>query len=149
MKKQIIPATAIVFNDKMEILLAKRYYVNDPTNKYHGVWGFPGGRIEENEQPLEAAIRETLEETGIKIKIITDRPIAMSVIEASGYQVIKLGYISKYLNGDINTSNDPGTSDAKWFSLELVNSLETTLLTKEMAKKATEILNDELESKQI
>ncbi len=29
---------------------------------------FPGGKIEENEIPIEAAIRETLEETGVKFK---------------------------------------------------------------------------------
>ena len=28
-------------------------------------WGFPGGKVEENETPLEAAIRETMEEIGV------------------------------------------------------------------------------------
>jgi 8-oxo-dGTP diphosphatase len=147
MKNKIIPSTAIVFNDKKEILLAQRYYINDPTNRYHGSWGFPGGGIEENEQPLETAIRETLEETGIRIEIISDRPIVMSTIEANGYQVIKLGYISRFVSGEINTSNDSGTSDAKWFTIELIKDLNTTLLTKEMIKKAMEVLNKEIKEK--
>ena len=30
-------------------------------------WGLPGGRMEQGENPLEAAIRETQEETGIRL----------------------------------------------------------------------------------
>lgn len=37
-------------------------------NKGH--WGLPKGHIEENETEIETALRETLEETGIKAKII-------------------------------------------------------------------------------
>lgn len=33
-----------------------------------GKWGVPGGKIEGGESPLEAAVRETFEETGILIK---------------------------------------------------------------------------------
>jgi len=46
--------------------------VNKKTKKialvkmHHNVWGFPKGKINENESPLEAAKREVYEETGIK-----------------------------------------------------------------------------------
>lgn len=33
-----------------------------------GLWGVPAGKIEYNESPSEAAVRELLEETGISIK---------------------------------------------------------------------------------
>ena len=39
-------------------------------NKKLNKWLQPGGHIEGNETPEETAIRETFEETGIKIKII-------------------------------------------------------------------------------
>ena len=32
----------------------------------YGVWGFPKGRINENESPLDATKREVEEETGIQ-----------------------------------------------------------------------------------
>lgn len=38
--------------------------------KWPGVWEFPGGKIEENESPLEAAVRETREETGLNVEIV-------------------------------------------------------------------------------
>lgn len=33
-----------------------------------GVWAVPGGAIEDNESPLEAALREVLEETGQRVE---------------------------------------------------------------------------------
>ena len=41
-------------------------------NKKLNKWLQPGGHIEGKETPEETAIRETYEETGIKIKIIND-----------------------------------------------------------------------------
>ena len=38
-----------------------------------GMWLPPGGHIEKDELPDEAAIREVLEETGIKVKLVGDK----------------------------------------------------------------------------
>lgn len=58
-----IGSQALVFSkDKKKVLLVKR--LDFP------VWTLPGGRIEEGEKPEEAAERETLEETGLKVNII-------------------------------------------------------------------------------
>jgi 8-oxo-dGTP diphosphatase len=48
---------------ELSVLLIKRK--NAP---YKGQWAFPGGYVEENETVEKAAVRELLEETGIKIK---------------------------------------------------------------------------------
>lgn len=56
-----ISAVYITFQDK--ILLLHRQDNKSQGNK----WGIPGGKVEKNETPLQAAIREVKEETGFDI----------------------------------------------------------------------------------
>jgi ADP-ribose pyrophosphatase YjhB (NUDIX family) len=42
------------------------------------VWLYPGGHIEADENPDEALVREVKEETGLDIKIISDRNVTFS-----------------------------------------------------------------------
>lgn len=52
-----------------------------------GIWLYPGGHTEENETPYQTAIRETKEETGMRIKIVnTDGGELMKSKEASELQ---------------------------------------------------------------
>lgn len=61
--KKIRVAAAIIKN-KNEILIAKRNY-----GEFHGLWEFPGGKIEANESPQEALKRELIEEMNIIVTI--------------------------------------------------------------------------------
>ncbi|RIU91367.1 NUDIX hydrolase [Oceanobacillus picturae] len=58
--KHIISAATIVLNENQEILLIK--------GPRRG-WEMPGGQVEEGESLKEAAIRETMEESGIEVEI--------------------------------------------------------------------------------
>lgn len=60
MKQQHIALIA-VFNNRQETLLLKR----PDTVHQGGLWSLPGGKVEDNERPLDAAIRELQEETGL------------------------------------------------------------------------------------
>ena len=55
----------IIDPETKKILLVK--------HKKYGRWVQPGGHIEHDEFPEEAAVREAYEETGIKIKLLGDR----------------------------------------------------------------------------
>ena len=57
-----MPAFGLVVNDKREILLIQRGY-----GKYKGKWSLPGGQKDKGESLKCAAVRETLEETGIRM----------------------------------------------------------------------------------
>ena len=57
-------AIVVLLNEKNETLVLLR--PGDAKWSPH-TWGFPGGRIEENETPEDAAIRETLEETQLEV----------------------------------------------------------------------------------
>lgn len=58
-----ISAGAVIFNDQGEVLLVHHTY---------GVknWEIPGGGGEPNESPDETAVREVLEETGLRVKAV-------------------------------------------------------------------------------
>ncbi|MCA9759700.1 MAG: NUDIX hydrolase, partial [Candidatus Eisenbacteria bacterium] len=59
--KHVISAAAVVVNSTNELLL-----VRSPRRG----WEMPGGQVEQGESLRKAAIRETLEESGIEIEII-------------------------------------------------------------------------------
>jgi len=58
-------ASAIVLDDHDRVLLVHH-------NKL-GQWLYPGGHIDPNEDPAQAALREVAEETGIRANVISDQ----------------------------------------------------------------------------
>jgi bis(5'-nucleosidyl)-tetraphosphatase len=64
---------------------------NGSDNEYlvlkYGVrhWDFPKGHLEENETSLEAALRETFEETGLKVNIVDGFKDKISYIFRTNY----------------------------------------------------------------
>lgn len=64
MAEQLFPEPTVgilIFNSRDELFLVK-------THKWHGQYGVPGGHIELGESAVEAARRETREETGLEIR---------------------------------------------------------------------------------
>jgi 8-oxo-dGTP pyrophosphatase MutT (NUDIX family) len=51
-----------------------------------GKWLQPGGHIEPNETPVEAAKREALEETGLEIAILTEENIWIEEANANSFE---------------------------------------------------------------
>lgn len=98
-------------------------------NKKLNKWLQPGGHIEGNELPSETAIRETLEETGIKIEIVGPtydnkvyQPIAVENYKNKVGDMIDIQFlaipVTKYLeNSEKN--------ETKWFEFkEMLKSNE-------------------------
>jgi 8-oxo-dGTP diphosphatase len=56
-----VSSFVVIFDEKDRVLLSHRRDLD--------IWNLPGGSLERGELPNEAAVRETLEETGLKIKI--------------------------------------------------------------------------------
>jgi len=56
-----IAVNALVFNDKGEVLLAKR--------SDNGLWCIPGGHVDLGETLAQACLRELFEETGLKADV--------------------------------------------------------------------------------
>jgi ADP-ribose pyrophosphatase YjhB (NUDIX family) len=61
MTKYDISAFVVIFDKKDRVLLSHR--------RSEDIWNLPGGCVENGEMPTDAAVRETEEETGLKIEI--------------------------------------------------------------------------------
>ena len=88
-KKQLEGAAILVLNEKGETLLLKRA----PESHFAPEqWGFPGGKLEEGETPREAAIRETEEETQLRVKDVRSLGIFNNAVAA---------YVSDSYEGEV------------------------------------------------
>lgn len=111
---------AVVFKDR-HILLVKRK--NAPAK---GMWTIPGGRVELGETLKQAAAREILEETGIRIK--AGKPVySFEVIERDKTGTIRFHYYivdlaCEYESGRIKPGDD--AVDAQWISEKELNRLQ-------------------------
>src|SRR5512138_631370 len=56
-------ALATIFDEQGRVLLVHQTYAG---NK----WAWPGGAVEPNEVPWDAAVRETREETGLHVEVV-------------------------------------------------------------------------------
>ncbi|MFA6408928.1 MAG: NUDIX domain-containing protein [Gammaproteobacteria bacterium] len=64
MDKKHFTATVYIVSDAKVLLLE---------HKKMASWLPPGGHVEENELPSEAALREVMEETGLQVELITSK----------------------------------------------------------------------------
>ena len=91
-----IVVSIVLINEVNEILLSKR-----PKNKHlEGYWEFPGGKIETNESPEKALIREIKEELNIDINNKCIAPLSFSEFDYKEFQLLLLLYVCRRWEGD-------------------------------------------------
>jgi len=108
-------AGGLVLNDKDAILMIHRF------NR----WDFPKGNIEKNESTKDAAIREVIEETGIKnVKITKDLSNTYHIYEYANTWVLKETFwylmYSEY-TGSLSPQFEEDIVAAKWVPLDFLN----------------------------
>jgi 8-oxo-dGTP diphosphatase len=139
-QRRAIPVIVVVTNDEGKILLSQRH---EYTNPYHGLWQLPGGGIEFGEHPKDTALREVREEVGLIVELLTQHPFVFSHINKEGdMHTIVLGYIAKHISGEIDTSKDRNTGDARWFTYEEVTSVQCVPLVKDVLDEAHFVLKN-------
>lgn len=108
--------------------------IKEGKNNYgqRGTWNFPAGHAEENESLKQAAVRETLEESGFKVKL--DGVLA---IRKNALHLVVFFAGSRVDDKAVDTEED--TDEVRFVSLEEMEVLPmrfTVLI--EVAKKAIE-----------
>lgn len=111
-------STYVINPENKKVLLVK--------HKDFNKWLQPGGHIEENETPEEAAIREVYEETGIKTTLIGEhfpreddliRPLGIQCNrKENGDRMIDILYVGKPNNPDVPLKLNDESADIGWFS---------------------------------
>jgi 8-oxo-dGTP diphosphatase len=92
-------------DDAIEIALVYRPKYRD--------WSFPKGKCEENETPLTAAYRETLEETGFQVKLSR----FLGDVEYQVEDVRKsVSYWRAKFVANLGSKPNPEIGDVRWFS---------------------------------
>ena len=117
-------ATALVFDADDRVLLGRR---SDT-----GTWGPPGGIIDPAEQPADAAVRETFEETGVIA--VPERLVAVTVSPPIRYQngdqvqYLEIAFRCR-ASGGLARVNDSESLEVGWYPLTGLPSLSGRWLT--------------------
>ena len=123
----------IVFRDK-EVLLVKR---NKDPNKGH--WSIPGGRQMLGETLAEAAQRELLEETGVKVAQLLLVDVVDAIIpDAEGkikYHYTLVDYMGHWYSGDSCAGDD--AQEVRWVNLNELSSYSLLEKTMNIIHKAS------------
>lgn len=80
-----------------------------------GTWCPPGGHVEFGETLEQAAVRETLEEVGIKIKNIKQGPITEDFFKVEKKHYITIALIADYAGGEAELKEPDKFEQWDWF----------------------------------
>jgi 8-oxo-dGTP diphosphatase len=114
-KKTVRVVGAVIYNEQNEILCALR----SPEMSLPNLWEFPGGKIEEGENPEETLVREIQEELGCTIEVY--EKIEEVHHEYPNLVVNLLTYKAKIVEGEPKAKEH---AELKWMPLQELHSLE-------------------------
>ena len=93
-------AAAVLVEQDGRVLLVRR--INVPQQ---GKWTLPAGFVEADEDPEQAAVRECLEETGIRVRITSLLDVLFGLEHPRGASIVIL-YRGEVLGGSLSPKDD-------------------------------------------
>lgn len=124
----ILAADVVIKDNSGKVLLLKR----SPSERANPCkWTFPGGKIEAEESPMDAAIREAKEESGLDV-LIAEKPDYTHICGACGEidkSVIVYVFQAKTAQGEVALSEEH--TDFGWFSAEELKLMEVVTVVKQ------------------
>ncbi len=115
--------------------------VKQAKEKYYGKWDFPAGHVEEYEPIMEAAIRETYEETGCRVRLVGTLPICTVFLE-NGETLLILRFLAEIISEDIKFDTSE-ILDVQWIDIDILKYMgENEVRGKDIAMKTLEDLEE-------
>lgn len=130
----------VVFRDagtSLEFLLIKDPYEN---------WGLPKGHLEGGETPMEAAVREVSEETGLcQLQVVEQLPTIDWYFKDRGHLVHKIChfFLIQCAGGEATPQLDEGISACVWKQLDEALVAVTYANAREVLRVAGERINSQ------
>jgi ADP-ribose pyrophosphatase YjhB (NUDIX family) len=99
-----------------------------PQGRPEGHWVLPKGLVEAGERPVDAAVREVFEETGLRAEAIASLPSSNYIYRRASERVFKIveWWLMRALDGEIGAIEEAmrvEVSDARWFPLDEAQGL--------------------------
>lgn len=116
--RSTVIAAVVVFDGEGRVLL-----VQEAKPKCRGLWYLPAGRVEVGESPIEGAMREVEEESGLQLEPSGIFSVEYKISKRSGKAWIRYGITGQIVGGSLKTPDreDRESIQARWFPLEEVN----------------------------
>lgn len=102
----------LIFNAANEILLGKRI-----SKHGFGTWACPGGHLELYETPLECAVRETQEETGLMISDLHKGPWVNTIFPQDNHHYLTVFIATRTYTGNVRACEPDKCAEWDWFAL--------------------------------
>ena len=116
-----VASGAIIFDDRREKVFLTRRADN-------GRWCLPAGAMDPGESAEEACVRETLEETGLQVRvtrlvgIYTDPDAIVEYEDGNRYQALDLTFEADVIGGEPVLTDE--TTDFGYFSVDSLDDLD-------------------------
>lgn len=112
MERPLIGVAVIIKKDNLVLLGKRKSKVGFET------WAFPGGKLDINEEIEDCAVRETYEETGLKIRNIRFAAITNDIMKQYNLHYITLYVTADYESGKEEIKEPEKCQEWKWFEWE-------------------------------
>lgn len=137
--QKLTPSVGILVFDQDKVLLVKH---EEAAGHLTGIYGLPGGRVEDGETEKATAIRELREETGLVVRDIIEFPnnLFFAKIERKGGEVINFAWRVFLVTDHVGDIKPSAETLPEWVQIDKISSLPTLPNVEDAVERAKEFL---------